>query len=256
MTMSDSSVQRLRPVMGSFLAIEARAPSRQRALAGLEAAYAVVGMLEKRLHPHRPGSELAPISAAPLDVPQRVQQDIWELLALAKRIHELSDGVFDPCLPQRPGTLAEIELRTDGAVICHAPVALDLGGIAKGYAVDQAVAALRAQGCTAGLVNAGGDLRVFGAVQEVLVRGADGECRALELADMALAVSDWDAQRQPPEHQGYYLRGSGTAAGVRHAAVLAADTATADALTKCVLLSPPALAQAVLSALGGRHALS
>ena len=42
------------------------------------------------------------------------------------------------------------------------PLALDLGGIAKGHAVDRAVAALRAGGARAGRVNAGGDLRVFG----------------------------------------------------------------------------------------------
>jgi thiamine biosynthesis lipoprotein len=39
---------------------------------------------------------------------------------------------------------------------------LDLGGIAKGYAVDRAVAALRAQGVRDALVNAGGDLRAIG----------------------------------------------------------------------------------------------
>ena len=39
---------------------------------------------------------------------------------------------------------------------------LDLGGIAKGFAVDQAVAALRAQGVRSGMVNAGGDLGLLG----------------------------------------------------------------------------------------------
>jgi FAD:protein FMN transferase len=41
-------------------------------------------------------------------------------------------------------------------------IALDLGGIAKGYAVDRAVAALREWGITDGLVNAGGDLYALG----------------------------------------------------------------------------------------------
>ena len=39
---------------------------------------------------------------------------------------------------------------------------LDLGGVAKGFAVDQAVAALRAQGVRSGMVNAGGDLGLLG----------------------------------------------------------------------------------------------
>jgi len=47
-------------------------------------------------------------------------------------------------------------------VIPHAPVHIDLGGIAKGYAVDRALMALRTAGCRGALVNAGGDLAVFG----------------------------------------------------------------------------------------------
>ena len=39
---------------------------------------------------------------------------------------------------------------------------IDLGGIAKGFAVDMAVASLQVQGVEDGIVNAGGDLRVFG----------------------------------------------------------------------------------------------
>jgi thiamine biosynthesis lipoprotein len=43
------------------------------------------------------------------------------------------------------------------------PLRIDLGGIAKGYCVDRAIAELRRCGASAGLVNAGGDLRAFGA---------------------------------------------------------------------------------------------
>jgi hypothetical protein len=74
--------------------------------------------------------------------------------------------------------------------------------------VDCAVEALRSHGCITGLVNAGGDLRVFGARTEPLfLRGPAGELTRIELADAALAVSDADSQRRPAEHQGYYIRG-------------------------------------------------
>ncbi len=55
-----------------------------------------------------------------------------------------------------------IQLRKDGSVRVKARVALDLGGIAKGFAVDKAVELLRERGMQSGMVNAGGDLRVFG----------------------------------------------------------------------------------------------
>src|SRR5207302_439883 len=79
-------------------------------------------------------------------------------------------------------------------------------------------------------VNAGGDLRLFGARPEtILLRRAGHGYRPLVLENAALAVSDLDEPRRPPEHQGYYIRGTrglrpdtiGTMR--RHAAVLARD---------------------------------
>src|SRR4029078_3507060 len=43
------------------------------------------------------------------------------------------------------------------------PLSLDLGGLAKGFAVDRAVEALQLDGVSSAVVNAGGDVRVFGA---------------------------------------------------------------------------------------------
>lgn len=77
-----------------------------------------------------------------------------QLQALSPRVHALSEGLFDPCPPALPGRIRDVELSA-GTVICRAPVAIDLGGIAKSYAVDRAIWALKTCGCSAGLVNAG-----------------------------------------------------------------------------------------------------
>jgi len=191
------------------------------------------------MHPHRHGSDLARINAAPLHMPIEIQPDTWRVLHLARRLYELTDGVFDPCLPSQPGSLQDVELGSVPMLVRHTPVEIDLGGIAKGYAVDRAVETLMAHGCCAGLVNAGGDLRVFGEREEaVLLREPDTSFRRLALRNAALAVSDIDAIDRPAEHQGYYSRKGKTAAR-RYAAVIAKDAATADALTKCVLLCEP-----------------
>src|SRR5438067_1518349 len=82
--------------------------------------------------------------------------------------------------------------------------------------------------------------------------------RPLVLENAALAVSDLDEPRRPPEHQGYYIRGTrglrpDTISTMRrHAAVLARDCLSADALTKCVLLCPEELTRHALEALRGR----
>ncbi len=92
----------------------------------------------------------------------RIGRGTREVQRFAQQLHARSAGVFDPCLPQRPGRIADLEI-TAFAAICDAPLELDCGGVAKGFAVDCAVAALQAAGCQAGIVNAGGDPEEFAA---------------------------------------------------------------------------------------------
>ena len=67
-----------------------------------------------------------------------------------------------------------ITLRPGRKILLNRPVSLDLGGIAKGFAVDKAVETLRAHRVTDGVVNAGGDLRVFGSEpQPIWIRRSD-----------------------------------------------------------------------------------
>jgi len=189
---SVNTVKRLRVSLGTLVAIEATADSTPRVDAAIEAASAAISQIDHRMHPHSAGSDLARINGSPLHVPVKVHPSVGQLLNLARRLNELTNGAFDPCLPTQPGRLSDIVVSEDETeVVCHAPVALDFGGFAKGYAVDCAVDALKAAGCTTGLVNAGGDLRVFGPRAEPLfVKGPAGELINIELADAALAVSD------------------------------------------------------------------
>jgi thiamine biosynthesis lipoprotein len=284
---SVSTVKRLRVSLGTLVAIEATADSPSRADAAIESAFGAISDVDRRMHPRRAGSDLARINGSPLHVSTRVHPSVGQLLKLASRIHELTDGVFDPCLPAQPGRLGDIDVSADETeVVCHAPVALDFGGFAKGYAVDCAVEALMLAGCTAGLVNAGGDLRVFGPRTEpVFVRGPDGELTIVELKDAALAVSDAGSQQRPPEHQGYYVHDRRRAHGearmyspfgdahapspvgearapspamathaTSYAAVTASTALVADALTKSALLCPPHVAFRTLRALGAAYA--
>ena len=128
-------------------------------------------------------------------------------------MHRWSNGVFDiavastlqgmDLLPRLSadvpvGTDAlsfdAIELLADQSVrFRHANVRVDLGGIAKGFAVDRALEVLRGSGAASGLVNAGGDLAVFGeASQTVHIRHPRDPRRlicSVEVTDEALASS-------------------------------------------------------------------
>jgi thiamine biosynthesis lipoprotein len=246
--------------MGTTVAIEARAHSEGAARSALETAFAAVTDVEGRMHPQQGGSDVQRINTASPGERCPIHASTWRVLELARRLHSASDGVFDPCLPQRAGRLDDLELspfelQGAGWVICRAPVALDLGGIAKGYAVDRATDALIAAGCGAGLVNSGGDLRLFGTEHRtVLLRHAGATYQPLLLENTALAVSDLDAPRRPSGHRGYYVRSANTPPLRRYAAVLAPQAALADALTKCALLCPPERVMRIFREFGAREA--
>ena len=240
----------MRIEMGTTLVIEARAACDSQVGAAVDAALAAAAEVARRLHPEGADSDLAALGAASPGTPVPLSAAAFAVLSFAQRLSRMSEGLFDPCLPTRPGRIEDLELHA-GAVplaIAHRAVEIDCGGIAKGYAVDAAVETLRSGGCSAGLVNAGGDLRVFGALTEtLLLRGPGTGYRPLRLADAAVAVSDARASRAPPGHRGYYVRG-GEASPRCYAAVRARDCMTADALTKCVLLGPATLTAALLLA--------
>jgi thiamine biosynthesis lipoprotein len=250
--------KRLRIAMGTWVAIEAAGMSERLVLAAIEAAYAALAEVERRLHPRREGSDITQINQAAPGTCVPIHASSWQVLQLAQAVHALSAGTFDPCLPCCPGRLGDLVLSPAGEddshwALCRAPLALDLGGIGKGYAVDCAIEVLRFAGCTSGLVNAGGDLRVYARCERILLRHADGGCAPLLLRDAALAVSDLDAGHRPSEHQGYYRRSGTSVPACRYAAVVAPQAAVADALTKCVLLDGSRCAANALHALDARR---
>ncbi len=221
---------------------------------------------------HDPASDLARIARQAHLRAVTVDPDTHAVLELALRLARESSGLFDisvaPVFARRgllPAHAAgdgagcrrtqALRLETGCRVRAAVPVALDLGGIAKGYAVDRAVAALRAAGAGAGLVNAGGDLRVFGC-------DAWMPMRVRHPANPALAVSLLEGRDIAVATSADYFRGavgglvdprSRRLRGFGGSVTVAAPTcAIADALTKVVALDR-ARAAAIL-ARHGAHA--
>jgi thiamine biosynthesis lipoprotein len=248
--------QRMRVEMGTWVAIEACAAQEAAVQRGIEAAFAQVAEISRTLHPGRPESDVARINAAACGQAVPVRAATFALLRFAQHLHTLSRGFFDPCLPVAPGTLADLALHEGPRPLAKSrrPLQLDLGGIGKGFAVDVAVQALKDAGCSAGLVNAGGDLRVFGALGEtILLRQATGRCRSVPLREAALAVSARPAHGAPSGHRGFYVRCAAPPAARDYAAVRAHDAMTADALTKCALLCPEELSTSLLRHFGAEN---
>ena len=207
-------VRRARPALGTL--VEVGAAATAGGAIAIDAAFAAIAEVEASLSRFRPGSLVHRFNAAPRGSRVDLGHDARRVLAAAAELARASDGLFDISL----GTGADA-WRCDGAGLhkLAAGVSLDLGGIAKGDAVDCAIRALRQGGIRAGWVNAGGDLRVFGALALPLdLRDEDqgGVRRFATLHGGSFATS---------RHAG------------RHASVAAPRCLWADALTKVVAAS-------------------
>jgi len=238
--------------MGTMIAIEAQGGTARDALAGIEGAFAVIAQIEKLMHPTRTGSDLLAIRGT-IGLPVAIHAWTWEVLALSNRLNQASKGVFDPCLPSAAGRLCDLEFVLPHSVIPHRPLHIDLGGIAKGYAVDRALMALRAAGCHEGLVNAGGDLAVFGdRDHSVVVRVPKTGDLVVELRNAALATSDVCGAAKPAEHRGYYHGVDRREIRSGSVTVSAANAAIADALTNCLLAAHGQSSDILLETFGAR----
>jgi thiamine biosynthesis lipoprotein len=244
----EQSVARLRPALGTLVAVEARASDVETAGRAVNAAFAAIDYVESLLHPWRSGSDLALLNRSAPAARRLVHPWTAALLRLSRELCAGSGGLFDPALPGH-GSIMDWEPAGLRGVYVRRRALVDLGGIAKGYAVDQAVTALRRAGAQAGLVNAGGDLRVYGAVDWLVsVRDQDGTLRGLPLRDLALAASADGGDSMPREHRGYYRRGArALRTPPRAATVIAPSAALADALTKVQMFAAPARAAALLA---------
>ena len=245
------SQQRMRPAIGTLCAIEASGPA-QSVCHGIDAAFAAISYVEKYMHPTRSGSDLTRLNNS-RGARVEISAATWDVLATAHHLYRLSEGVFDPCLPSHPGCLHDLELLPDSSAICHAPLALDLGGIAKGYAIDQAIHALQQAGCNKGMVNAGGDLRIFGeSSQEILIRTQQPGVTRITLKNAALAVSEMFPTNRPLEHQGYYQKKADKIHAREQVAVVAEQAMIADALTKCAMFCTDAILANMLAVLNAK----
>ena len=176
-------VTETRELLGTFVTITVLHENGVAARSAIGSAFDEIARLGRLFHTIGEESEVARLNR---EGRAAAGQELLHLIGEADRFHRLSGGAFDisvqPLLDLygesfgrrgRPPTAEEIEgaLALVGAErigISGETVTLDpgmkitLGGIAKGYAIDRAIAILAKRGVTRGLVNAGGDMRALG----------------------------------------------------------------------------------------------
>ena len=201
---------------------------------------------------HDPATELSHLNGAAHRTATPVHPWTFEVFRLALALFRHSRGAFDctvggrhvaagrlPArgseIPAADASSADIELIGADCVRYRKKLHVDLGGIAKGFAVDRAVEALRSAGAAAGIVNAGGDLRAFGAAAEpvhVRLPSGRGLVEIGEIREAAVATSI--VGEIPPLGLPILGKRSQRSPAESVVSVFAVNCALADALTKVV----------------------
>jgi len=175
------SIRRARPLLGTFVEIAVAGQTFDAAEAAVEAAFSAVATVHRLMSFHEADSDVSRLNRGAASGPVRVHDWTCQVLEAARDLRRRSEGMFDisvapalqrlgllpgasPSQGETPGGVHDrIQLLPGNRVRFADPsVKIDHGGIAKGFAVDRAVEVLLGRGIAEGLVNAGGDLRVFG----------------------------------------------------------------------------------------------
>ncbi|HEX6308982.1 MAG TPA: FAD:protein FMN transferase [Longimicrobiales bacterium] len=284
-------VRRTIPVMGTTAEIVVVTRNERNGHAAISAAANELYAVDRLMTRFNASSDVGRANAAAHRVPVPIGAATAEVLAEALHWAAATDGSFDPALgraselwdvahrsaPPGPAVVRRlagrslyrrIELdRFGGSAVVRfgdPDVAIDLGGIAKGYGVDRAVAALRSWGIGDGLVNAGGDLYALGSSLDddgwsVGIRAPDDPSRlagTVVLRDRAIATSgDYEQFFDHAGRRYHHLLDPATGAprvtSVHSLTVAASTCMSADAAATAVFGRSASAAAGMLRAVAG-----
>lgn len=256
-----NNVRRARPLLGTFVEICVGGSSEEKLNRAIQQAFEAIELVHRLMSFHDQTSDVSNINQSAHKRPVSVHPFTYEVLKTAREISIQTNGLFDctiapflvrwKYLPHTgasqnylEGNFRDLQLFPPYEVKFKKPLAIDLGGIAKGFAVDRAVEELKKQGIPYGSVNAGGDLKVFGNKKQPLyVRSVKnpgniflvGFARQVAFATSAHYFSQKKWRREQvsaivnPKDQSPCLNPASVS-------VFAPSCMVADALTKAVML--------------------
>lgn len=206
--------------MGTNIVIEVHHESQSTRKEAISAVVNEMERINQTMSTYIGSSDISQINALAFAQEVKISKEIFDLLALSFQISELTGGAFDityasvgylyrypdkakPSDEQIATLLSAVNyklvLLNEANVsvrFLHKDLRIDLGGIAKGYAVDNAIELLRNMGITNALVTAGGDTRLLGdrlgkpwivGIRDP--RNADKQAVVIPLSESAMSTS-------------------------------------------------------------------
>jgi thiamine biosynthesis lipoprotein len=261
-------------IMGTRIAVELWQDDPAAAERALDAVIAEMHRIDTLMSVYKDDSQVSRVNRDAAAAPVKVDPELAALVARALEFSEMSDGAFDITYASvgylydyrahKHPTDAQIQAALPGINWRHVivdraastirfsqkGVRIDLGGIAKGYAVDTSIAILQKLGITHATVTAGGDSRIIGDREGrpwiVGIRHPDDKNRVIAripLEDAAISTSG-DYERYFDENGVRYHhiidpKTGRSPHGIRSVTVIAPTSTFAEGLTKSVFIMGP-----------------
>jgi thiamine biosynthesis lipoprotein len=173
-------------IMGTRITVELWSDDNEKAESAIDAVLDEMRHIDETMSTYKPTSEISRVNAQAADAPMHISKELFDLLVTARQYSVLTEGAFDityasvgymydfrkhvrPSEDQIGKALPAVNYRhvlldpkNQTVKFTQKGVRIDLGGIAKGYAVDGGIDVLKARGFTRAYVSAGGDSRIIG----------------------------------------------------------------------------------------------
>ncbi|MFW6366277.1 MAG: FAD:protein FMN transferase [Spirochaetota bacterium] len=206
-------------MIGTVINLTAAADEKQTAQQAFDAAFAEVERIGALMGPYGDSSAVRKINEAGADDPVEIDGETFDLISRSIEFSKLSEGGFDitftsagslwdfsksPFVIPSEEEVAEaiahvgyqhLILDEDAKTVTKddSKVRIGLGGIAKGYIIDRGVEVMKQHGIEAGIVDAGGDLRVFGKKNGKPWRAGVRHPRKKDAVIMTVELADGEA---------------------------------------------------------------
>ena len=260
--------------MGTNIDVELWHDDAAKGDAAIDAVMDEMRRIDALMSHYKPQSELSQINARAFKEPVVVDQELFDLIKTSLHFSEITEGAFDityasvgylydyrkhvkPTEAQIQEALPSVNFhnllldeKTHSVRFEHEGMRIDLGGIAKGYAVDRGIAILQARGVQHAVVTAGGDTRIigdrFGRPWIVGIRHPDDKNKVITripLIDTAMSTSG-DYERFFDENGVRYHhiidpKTGHSASKVRSATILGPTAMQTDGLSKTAFVLGP-----------------
>jgi len=277
-------------IMGTRMVVEVWTDTTEQGNQAIDAVLAEMIRLDEAMSTYKPTSEVSKVNAEAARHPVKITKELFDLLTTAVEFSRITHGAFDityasvgfmydfrahekPTEAQIKAALPAVnykhlllDKKTQTIKFSQPGVRIDLGGIAKGYAVDCGIKLLQARGITHALVTAGGDSRIigdrFGKPWIIGIKHPDDPEKMIAkipLTDTALSTSgDYERYFDEGGQRYHHIidpKTGRSASKVRSATVIAPTATQTDGLSKTAFVLGPDEAMQIYNGIKGVDAI-